>query len=165
MNNLHGWAMSGYLPYGRFQCSKNVDNADVNSISEKSPIGYILEADLEYPDELHVLQNDYLLTPEKRAISSDILRDYCKKIAEEYEIKVGDVEKLIAPLGNKTSYVLHYRNCQLYLSLGMKLVNKETDFSKYISRPTHITHKIFGKNYPAIHEIKRVLTLNKPIYV
>ena len=43
MNNLYGWAMSGYLPYGRFKWLKNVDNFDVNSISEKSPIGYILE--------------------------------------------------------------------------------------------------------------------------
>ena len=33
------------------------------------------------------------------------------------------------------------------------------------NRPTHITHKIYGKNYAAIHEIKPVLTLNKPIYV
>ena len=38
-----------------------------------------------------------------------MLSDYCKKIAEEYEIKVGDVEKLIPSLGNKTNYVLHYR--------------------------------------------------------
>ena len=38
-------------------------------------------------------------------------------------------------------------------------------FLKYTSRPIHITHKIFGKNYAAIHEIKPVLTLNKPIYV
>ena len=38
-------------------------------------------------------------------------------------------------------------------------------FKKYISRTTHIIHKIFGKNYAAAHEIKPVLTLNKPIYV
>ena len=38
-----------------------------------------------------------------------------------YEIKVGDVKKLIPNLGNKTNYVVHYRNLQLYLSLGMKL--------------------------------------------
>ena len=52
-----------------------------------------------------------------------MLSDYCKKIAEEYEIKVGDVEKLIPSLGNKTNYVLHYRKkkLQLYSSLGMKL--------------------------------------------
>ena len=46
-----------------------------------------------------------------------------------------------------------------------RLVNNENDLLKYTRRPTHITHKIFGKNYAAIHEIKPVLTLNKPIYV
>ena len=39
MNNLYDWAMSRYLPYGRFKRLKNVDGFDVNSISEKSPIG------------------------------------------------------------------------------------------------------------------------------
>ena len=134
--------------------------------------------------------------------------------------------KLIPNLGNKSNSVLHYRNYQLYLSLGMKLTkihrvrkfkqsdwmkkyidfntekrtnaansfekdffklminsvygktmenlrkrmnvrlaNNEKDFLKYTSRPTHITHKIFGKNYAAIHEIKPALTLKKPIYV
>ena len=38
MNNLHGWAMSGSLPYGGFKCLKNVDNFNVNSISQKEPI-------------------------------------------------------------------------------------------------------------------------------
>ena len=42
--------------------------------------------------------------------------------------------------------------------INVKLVNNEKRFSKYTSRATHITHKIFGKNYAAIHEIKPVLT-------
>ena len=50
-----------------------------------------------------------------------MLSDYCKKIADEHEIKIGNVKKLIQNLGNKTNYVLHYRSLQLYLSLGMKL--------------------------------------------
>ena len=50
-------------------------------------------------------------------------------------------------------------------NLRKRLVNNEKDFLKYTSKPTHITHKIFDKNYVAIHEIKPVLTLNKPIYV
>ena len=68
MNNLYGWAMSSCLPYGGFKWLKNVDGFDVNSISEKSLIGYILEVDLEYPDELHALHNDYPLATEKLAI-------------------------------------------------------------------------------------------------
>ena len=38
-------------------------------------------------------------------------------------------------------------------------------FLKYMSKPSHITHNIFDKNYAAIHEIKPILTLRKPIYV
>ena len=218
--------MIEYLPYGGFKWLKNVHGFDVNSVSQKSPVGYFFEVDHEYPDKLHALHNDYLLAPEKLAISYDMLSDYCKKIADKYEIKVGDKMKLITNLGNKTNYVVHYRNLQLYLSLGMKLtkihrvlkfkqsdwmkkytdfnaekrknmansfekdffklminsvygktmenlrkrinvrlVANQKDFLKYISKPTHITHKIFGKNYAAIHEIKPVLTLKKSIYV
>ena len=50
-----------------------------------------------------------------------MLSDYCKNNADEYEIKVGEVMKLIPNLGNKTNYVLQYRNLQFYLSLGMEL--------------------------------------------
>ena len=49
--------------------------------------------------------------------------------------------------------------------MNVRLVNNEKDFLKYTSKPTYITHKIFGKDYAAIHEIKPVLMLNKPIYV
>ena len=45
------------------------------------------------------------------------------------------------------------------------MVNNEKDILKNTSRPTHITHKIFDKNFAAIHEIKSILTLTKPIYV
>ena len=103
--------MNGYLPYGGFKRLKDVDNFDINSVNEKSPIGYFLEVNLEYPDVLH---NYHPLAPEKLAIPHDMLSDYCKKIADEYGIKVGDVKKLIPNLDNKTNYVLHYRNLQLY---------------------------------------------------
>ena len=47
----------------------------------------------------------------------------------------------------------------LWKRINVRLVNNEKKFFKYTSRPTHITHKIFDKNYAAIHEIKPVLTL------
>ena len=52
-NNLYDWAMSGYLPYGGFKWLKML--IDVNSISENSSIGYIVEVDWEHPHELHIL--------------------------------------------------------------------------------------------------------------
>ena len=63
MNNLYGQAMISYLPYGGFKWLKNVDGFDLYSISEKNLIGYVLEVDPEYPNELHVLHNDYPLAP------------------------------------------------------------------------------------------------------
>ena len=120
-NNLYGWAMSEYLPYGECEWLKNVDELDVMSINEKSDVGYILEVDLKYPDKLHELHNDYPLAPEKLAVTNDMLSKYYKSVADKHDIKVGDVKKLISNLGDKTKYVLHYINLQFYLSLEMKL--------------------------------------------
>ena len=66
--------MSRYLPYGEFKWVKHVDNFDVNWISK------IFDVDLEYQDELHNLQNDYPLAPEKLEITFNMLSNYCKKI-------------------------------------------------------------------------------------
>ena len=93
MNNLYGWVMSEYLPYREFEWIENINKFDVNSINEKSDTGYFLEVDLEYPDELHELHNDYLLTPEKLVVSSDMLSEYCRIIADKNQIKVGSVKK------------------------------------------------------------------------
>ena len=120
MNSSYGWAMSGYLPYEGFKWLKNIDEFDIMSINEKNPIGYFLQVHFKYPNELHELHNDYPLAPEKLTVYSDMLSKYCKETADKYAIKVGDAKKLIPNLGNKTNYVVNYRNLELYLSLGMK---------------------------------------------
>ena len=155
-----------------------------------------------------------------------MLSKYCKETVDKYAIKVGDVKKIIPNLSNKTKYVLHYKNLQLYLSLGMRLIkihrvlkfkqsdwmkkyidfntekiknaandfekdffklminsvygktmenlrkrinvrfgNNEKDFLKYTSISTYVTHNLFDRCFAAIHEIKPVLMLNKPVYV
>ena len=107
------------------------------SIVKESKTGFIFDADLECPEKLHALHNDYPLAPEQLAVSYEVLPDYCKKIANKYGMKVGDVKELISNLSNKTNYILHYRDLQLYLSLGMKLTNiyrvlkfKQSDWMK-----------------------------------
>ena len=92
-NNLYGWAMSKPLPISNFKWMKNLHNW------RNRPC--ILEVDLEYPEELHDLHNEYPLAPES--------------------LNVGNVDKLIPNLMNKERYVLHRDNLLLYESLGIKI--------------------------------------------
>ena len=84
--------MSEYLPYEEFEWLKNVGELDAMSIDKKSDVGYILEVDLKYSNELHELHNDYPLAPEKLAATNDILSNYRKSIADKYLIRLGDIK-------------------------------------------------------------------------
>ena len=55
INNLYGHAMSQYLPYGGFKRVKNTDKIKqkLMKIKSNSSTGYILEVDLEHPQEFH----------------------------------------------------------------------------------------------------------------
>ena len=104
-NNLYGFAMSMKLPTHGFKWlteeeMKNIYNNQVLEEWEKTPC--ILEVDLEYPEELHDLHNDYPFCPERLK---------CKN----------GVEKLIPNLRNKTKYITHYKNLLQCLEAGLKL--------------------------------------------
>ena len=104
-NNLYGAAMSEKLPVHSFkwmtnQEIENIFNNRIVQVWEKTPC--ILEVDLEYPEELHDLHNDYPLCPE---------RVECDR----------GVKKLIPNLRHKNNYVIHYKNLIQCLRLGMKL--------------------------------------------
>ena len=81
--------------------AKNVDNFDVNSTSEKSSIGYILNVDLKYLDELHSVAQWLSISSRKTYNSLWHVTRKMKKIVDEYKIKVCDVKKLIPNLGEK----------------------------------------------------------------
>ena len=49
--------------------------------------------------------------------------------------------------------------------INVKLVNNAKDYVRYISKPSFVSQKIVSNNSVGIHEIKPVLTLNKPVYV
>ena len=196
-----------------FLTKKEISEFCLNSVSENSPIGYISEVDLEYCKKLHDSHSDYPLAPEKH-------------IANKYGIKVGEVNKLVPHLRDKIKYVVHYKNLQYCLPLGMmlikvyrilkfkqsnwlkeyiefntekrknavsefeknflkllinciygksmeniqrrisvKLINNSKDYHRCVSKPNFISQNKFDKNFIAVHHIKSVLTLNKPIYV
>ena len=104
-NNLYGCAMSEKLPTHGFKWLLDREigklfNNQVLQVWEKIPC--ILEVDLEYPENLHDLHNDYPFCPER------------------VECKNG-VKKLIPNLRDKTKYVIHYKNLIQCLRAGMKL--------------------------------------------
>ena len=100
-----------------------LNSVECNLIKENSFDWYILEVDFKYHDALHELQNDYPLAPEENLKLVIIYCQTCSNIANEYGIKIVGVDKLVPNLGYKSkSNVLHYKNLQLYLSLGIKLV-------------------------------------------
>ena len=122
-NNLYGWAMSQYLPTGgfRWMTEKQINKINLAKYEDDSKKGLILDVDLEYPEELHDLDNDYPLAAEKIKVEKEMLSKYCKDIADKYGISTGLVSKLIPTLSKKEKYVLHYRNLQLYIDLGLKV--------------------------------------------
>ena len=129
-NNLYGFAMSEKLPIHSFKWMtdkelENLYNHQIVQEWEKTPC--ILEVDLEYPEELHDLHNDYPLCPE---------RVECDK----------GVKKLIPNLRHKNNYVIHYKTLMQSLRLGMNLKKihrgikfVESDFiKKYIDKNTNL---------------------------
>ena len=103
-NNLYGGAMSEKLPTHGFKWLSFVEieklfNTQVLQVWEKIPC--ILEVDLEYPENLHDLHNDYPFCPERVK-------------------RKNGVEKLIPNLNDKTKYIIHYKNLIQCLKAGIK---------------------------------------------
>ena len=123
MNKLYGCAMRQYLPDANSKWVKNIDKTKqkLMNIKSNSSTGYILEVDLEYPQEMHDIHTDYPLPPEKINIPKEWLSKYCLKIANTHNITTGKVKKIVPNLMNKNNYMVHYRNLQQCLELGMKL--------------------------------------------
>ena len=130
-NNLYGWAMQKQLPPSGFKWQTD------NELDDWKHLSCFLEVDLEYPEDLHDLHNDYPLSPER--------------------FKIRNVEKLIPNLNNKTNYVVHYENLKLYESLGLKItrIHRGIKFEEsawleeyiYLNTKLRIEAKKCGNNF------------------
>ncbi|XP_071648502.1 uncharacterized protein [Temnothorax longispinosus] len=103
VNNLYGWAMCKPLPYAEFRWVEDSSNFDVNAIALDSSTGYILEVDLEYPQDKHDAHADLPFCP---------MRD--KPPGKRQD-------KLLATLHDKERYVIHYRNLQQCMRHGIRV--------------------------------------------
>ena len=118
-NNLYGWAMSQHLPVGGFKWVRT-EFLDLKKFQNQIRLwrphqkrGYILEVDMEYPQRLHDLHNDYPLVPEKPKVPRAKYSRYQQELADHLNIGEDDTEKLLLTLNDKKNYVVHYRTLQL----------------------------------------------------
>ena len=122
------------LPTGKFRWVDESEfdalKASLPTIPADDPVGYVLEVDLEYPASLHEGHNDYPVAPEKVRITAEMMSPYCHSFFANKNYR--PEEKLVPNLMNKTKYVLHYRNLQLYMSLGLTLkkIHRALSFSQ-----------------------------------
>ena len=105
-NNLYGWAMSQKLPVGNFKWIEKVDITKfdeqfIKNYGGNSDKGYILEVDVEYPENLHKLHSDLPFLPER--------------------MKINKCSKLCSTVQNKEKYVVHIRALKQALNHGLKL--------------------------------------------
>ena len=125
-NSLYRMAMCNPLPVGKFKWFETTNtNKFMSQMLKERKFNFFIECNIEYPEELHDLHNDYLLAPEK-IVSDDNFKEspYRKtirdKFKEEYNIKVAisKVPKLVSTLTNKKNYVVHAKLLKYYVKLS-----------------------------------------------
>ena len=121
-NNLYGWAMVEPLPYKDIKFEK-VDSATLQSVldtADDAETGYLVEADLEFPRELHDKFKHFPPCPESLKPNEEWFSDYQKEVREQTHSNVNS-QKLTPHLMKHEKYCLHYRNLKFIQKLGVKI--------------------------------------------
>jgi len=119
-NNLYGCSMSEPLPFKNIKFEKSIDLKTILETSDDNETGYFVEADLDFPPELHDKFKMFPPCPEPLVPNVDDFSDYQKELMEITKSKA-NYEKLIPHLKKHTNYVLHYRNLKFIHELGVKV--------------------------------------------
>ena len=182
-NNLYGKAMQDFLPYAAFRWmnQKELTQEYIMGLSATVEEGCFVECTFDYPEALHDLHADYPLAPVKARVTYDMLSPYAKFLCDQHKLKgslkslkltydmlspyakflcdqhklKGSLKslKLLTTLERKNFYVLHYRNFQLYVKLGLKVVS--------IHNGIAFKQKPFMREYVVFNAEKRALASNK----
>lgn len=150
-NNLYGWAMSEALPFDGFEWVES-ESFSLSTMCSDSETGYFVEVDLEYPEELHDLHSDLPVAPENIIVQDGQLSNWQTAHKEKLDIGKSTVPKLIPNLNTKKNYVVHSRNLQCYIDLGLKVMK--------VHRVLKFKQKPWLKEYIDLNTSKRAQAKN-----
>ena len=120
--NFYGYSMSQLLPYDEIEMWHGHPDKYWNWLDEvlntpdDADIGYFLEVDLKYPDNIKEKTKNFPFCPENKKIIPDQYTDYLKKIIPKNYTKS---KKLICDWTDKEKYLIHYRMLKFYVRHGM----------------------------------------------
>ena len=117
-NNLYGYAISQSLPYQDLKFDPSTDIETILSTPDDSEIGYFVEVDLKYPDEIKDKTKNFPFCPENKFSPTDNFTDYMDLNKPESYVKC---KKLICDCTDKQKYLVHYRLLKFYVKHGMEI--------------------------------------------
>ena len=154
-NNLYGHSMSEPLPYDEIKFDKNIELEDILNTPDDSDIGYFIEVDLKYPDNIKQKTKNFPFAPENKKINPDNFNDYMNEIKPDTYIQSS---KLICDWSNKKNYLIHYRMLKFYIRHGMVVDKIQNIISfrqsrwlekyiNFITQKRNKTENSFEKNF------------------
>ena len=156
-NNLYGGIMEKFpLPLNDFQTILHFDLQQILATPNDSGVGYILEVDLHYPDNLHDNHRDFPLAPTKETIHYRDLSNWQLSIIERMTNNTdrqSPSKKLIQTLADKLNYTVHYITLKLYVHLGMQI--------RKVHRVLQFKQAKWMKPYIELNTAKRKEAVNK----
>ena len=130
-NNLYGYAMSEALPSKNLQFNTDVTLEDILNTDDNNDVGYTVEVDLHFPEEIHDKLKEYPVRPENTNVKEECLSDYQKQLLKELKMKNSKCDKLIPHLHDHNNYVFHHRNLKCVKELGVEIkLNKVISFEQ-----------------------------------
>ena len=115
-NSLYGLAISEPLPFDEIKFDNIVKVEDIIKTPDDSDIGYFIEVDLKYPDNIKEKTKHFPFAPLNRKINPDNFSGYIKKIKPD---TYNQTRKLICDWSDKKNYLVHYRMLKLYVIHGI----------------------------------------------
>ena len=129
-NNLYGFGMSEPLPYDdiKFE-TQNACLEEILNTPDDNDIGYFLEVDLEYLQNIRQKTKHFPFCPENKSISKNDFGPYMKSILPKNYVSH---KKLICDWTDKRNYLIHCRMLKFYVRHGMKIkkVHRVISFKK-----------------------------------